>query len=72
MHNDPHEGAGKWWPFGVKKLFEKEGKDLTDNALDAAIGRIETITADASDPGACNIVEFLHEGDTFGSMMSKR
>ena len=44
---------------------------MTDDALDAAIGRIETITADASDPGACNLVEFLHEGDTFGSMMSR-
>ena len=55
---------------GVKKLFEKEGKDVTDDALDAAIGRIETITADASDPGACNLVEFLHEGDTLKDLHS--
>ena len=43
---------------------------MTDDALDAAIGRIETITADASDPGACNLVEFLHEGDTLKDLHS--
>lgn len=46
---------------GVKKLLDREGINSTDDAVDAAVGRIESITTNTSDPGACELIEFLKE-----------
>eukprot|EP00984_Skeletonema_dohrnii_P019673 scaffold9466_cov85-Skeletonema_dohrnii-CCMP3373.AAC.1 len=49
---------------GVAKLLKREGKDPTDKAVDAAIKRIESITTNTTDPGACDLLDFIGEPDS--------
>mmetsp|Transcript_4956 Transcript_4956/g.8126 ORF Transcript_4956/g.8126 Transcript_4956/m.8126 type:complete len:80 (-) Transcript_4956:1634-1873(-) len=40
---------------GVEELLQIEGKDSNDDAVDAAIGRIQAITTNNSDPVASDL-----------------
>ena len=44
---------------GVEELLQIEGKDSNDDAVDAAIGRIQAITTNNSDPVASDLYKFL-------------
>lgn len=56
---------------GVQKLLDKQqGKDATDDDVDAAVERIEAITTNTSDPGACDLLEFLKEPETLKDLDS--
>ena len=44
---------------GVEELLRIEGNDATDDAINAAIGRIQAITTNNSDPVASDLLKFL-------------